>query len=65
MSAPKKTTTPKNSAAAKAAASEKVSYLVRSPLLHDGVAYAEDDEVELTEAEAAPLLGHTVVLAGA
>jgi hypothetical protein len=52
-----------------AAADEaKATYLVISPLEHgEAVAgvntatlYAEGDEVELTAAQAAPLLGHTV-----
>lgn len=35
-------------------------YEVISPLKHDLHVYAIGDQVELTEAEAAPLLGHTV-----
>jgi hypothetical protein len=40
---------------------EKATYVVVSPLDHDQVRYALGEEVELTEAEAEPLLGHTVV----
>lgn len=36
------------------------SYLVISPLRHDGVDFAIGEAVDLTAAEAAPLLGHTV-----
>lgn len=35
-------------------------YEVTSPLKHDGVDYAVGEGIELTEAQAAPLLGHTV-----
>lgn len=35
-------------------------YTVTSPLEHDHVRYEIDDEVELTAAQAEPLLGHTV-----
>ena len=38
----------------------KKTFEVISPLHHDQEAYAIGDQVELTEAEAAPLLGHTV-----
>lgn len=38
----------------------KAVYKVLSNLEHDQVLYAPGDEVELTEAEAAPLLNHTV-----
>lgn len=49
----------RNSAAATTDA-PKVLYEVVSPLSHDGVAFAVGEGVELTEAQAAPLLGHTV-----
>ncbi len=38
----------------------KAVYTVLSPLQHDLEDYAVGGEVELTEAQAAPLLGHTV-----
>lgn len=37
-------------------------YVVLDPLRHDGVDYAPDDEIELTEDQAAPLLGTVVKL---
>jgi hypothetical protein len=40
-------------------------YKVLGMLHHDGEAYEEGSEVELTEKQAAPLLGHTVVAVGA
>lgn len=43
-----------------AAAPATGTYKVVSPLEHDGELYAVGDEVALTEAQAAPLLGHTV-----
>lgn len=39
---------------------EKATYVVISPLQHDKKDYQVDDEVELTEAQAEKLLGHTV-----
>lgn len=36
------------------------TYTVVSPLEHDLVRYEIDEEVELTAAQAAPLLGHTI-----
>lgn len=51
-------TAPKN-AAAKADQAKK-SYEVISPLNHDQADYAIGETVELTEAEAESLLGHTV-----
>ena len=39
------------------AKAEKFSYTVRSRIEHDGVAYEPGSEVEMTEAQAAPLLG--------
>lgn len=36
------------------------AYEVLSPLEHDGVRYAIGERVQLTAAQAAPLLGHTV-----
>ncbi len=38
----------------------KAVYIVLSPLQHDQEDYAEGSEVELTEAQAAPLMPHTV-----
>jgi len=38
----------------------KATYTVISPLNHDKEHYAPGDPVELTEAQARPLLGHTV-----
>lgn len=43
-----------------AAAPTTSTYTVISPLEHDLELYAVGKEVELTEAQAAPLLGHTV-----
>lgn len=43
-----------------AAAPKKTVYIVISPLSHDQVEYSVDDEVSLTDAEAAPLLGLAV-----
>jgi len=36
------------------------TYEVISPLNHDGTPYAIGDTVDLADAQAAPLLGHTV-----
>lgn len=47
-------------ATAKPPKAEKASYIVTSPLEHDQVFYKPGEEVELTEAQAEPLLGHTV-----
>lgn len=44
----------------KAAAATTARYEVVSPLRHDGEPYAVGDEIDLSEAQAAPLLGHTV-----
>lgn len=54
--------TDKKPTAGKADAAEpkKTAYIVISPLSHDLVEYAVGDEVDLTEAEAAPLLGLAV-----
>lgn len=52
------TANPTNDAAKGAA--EKAAYIVVSPLQHDKKDYLVGDEVKLTEAQAAPLLGHTV-----
>lgn len=54
--------TDKKSTAGKADAAEpkKTAYIVISPLSHDLVEYAVGDEVDLTEAEAAPLLSLAV-----
>jgi hypothetical protein len=41
-------------------AAEKAVYIVISPLEHNLKAFAVGDEIELTEAQAAPLLPHTV-----
>lgn len=41
---------------------KKAVYIVISPLSHDLVEYVIGDEVALADAEAAPLLGHTVRL---
>lgn len=46
-----------------AAAATTAAYEVVSPLDHDGDHYAVGDTVDLTEAQAAPLLGNTVKLA--
>lgn len=56
--------TDKKPTAGKADAAEpkKTAYIVISPLSHDLVEYSIGDEVGLTEAEAAPLLSHTVQL---
>lgn len=56
--------TDKKPTAGKADAAEpkKTAYIVISPLSHDLIDYAVGDEVDLTEAEAVPLLGHTVRL---
>lgn len=43
----------------------RATYTVASPLEHDGDLYAPGDPVELTEAEAAPLLAGGVVTAAA
>jgi hypothetical protein len=39
---------------------DKATYTVVSPLNHDNEPYAVGEEVELTEAQAAPLVPHTV-----
>ena len=54
--------TDKKPTAGKADAAEpkKTAYIVISPLSHDLVEYAVGDKVDLTEAEAAPLLGLAV-----
>lgn len=44
----------------KDAAAKKAPYIVISPLQHDGDSYAIGDQVELTNAEAAPLMPDTV-----
>ena len=56
--------TDKKPTAGKADAAEpkKTAYIVISPLSHDMVEYAVGDVVELTEAQAAVLLWHTVTL---
>lgn len=56
--------TDKKPTAGKADAAEpkKTAYIVISPLSHDLVEYAVGDDVDLTEVEAKPLLGHTVRL---
>ena len=46
-----------------AAAATTAGYEVISPLDHDGEHYAVGETVDLTEAQAAPLLGNTVKLA--
>lgn len=43
-----------------AAAQATSTYTVTSPLEHDGELYAVGDPVELTDAQAAPLLGLVV-----
>lgn len=49
------------SKAAQAAAKGTLkTYEVISPLQHDLESYAPGDPIELTDAQAAPLLGHTV-----
>lgn len=58
MAADKKPTAGK----ADAAEPKKTAYTVVSPLSHDLVDYAVGDVVELTEAQGAVLLGHTVTL---
>lgn len=40
--------------------SPKALYVVISALEHDGERYEEGAEIELTETQAKPLLGHTV-----
>jgi len=50
----------KKEAVTKAAGGDAVSYRVISPLSHDGVLYEIDESIELTEQQAAPLLGHTL-----
>jgi len=45
---------------AQAAKATKKRYVVISPLRHDGERYAEGDEIELSQAVAEQLLGHTV-----
>lgn len=52
----------KNSRAAREQAEQAAVYSVLSPLDHDGVRYAIGETVELSEAQAAPLLDHTVEL---
>jgi hypothetical protein len=47
----------KNPTKTPAAKAEKFSYTVRSRLEHDGVTYEPGSEVELTEAQATPMLG--------
>ena len=49
-----------NNAAAQAAAPATETYVVVSPLNHDGVDHAPGAEVDLTAGQAGPLLGHTV-----
>lgn len=61
MAADKKPTAGK----ADAAEPKKTAYIVIGPLSHDLVEYAVGDKVDLTEAEAAPLLSHTVKLPAA
>lgn len=39
-----------------------VSCIVRSRLTHDGKEYEPGDEIELTEAQAEALLGHTILV---
>lgn len=51
-------------ATAKKAPAAAKTYEVTSPLNHDLVDYEVGSTIELTEAEAAPLLGHTVKPAG-
>lgn len=46
--------------AAKAKGPDALAHEVLSPLEHDGVRYAIGDVLALTEAQARPLLGHTV-----
>jgi hypothetical protein len=43
------------------AAADAAHYNVVSPLEHDGTLYSIGSDVVLTEQQAAPLLGHTVV----
>jgi hypothetical protein len=43
----------------------KQLYEVTSPLNHDGEDYAIGDQVELTDAQAEPMLAHTVKLVAA
>jgi hypothetical protein len=47
----------KNQPKTPAAKAEKFSYTVRSRLDHDGETYEPGSTVELTEAQAAPMLG--------
>lgn len=58
------TRAPRTAAASAEAQSNKATYVVLSKLHHgeDGPAkdYLAGDEIELTEDQAAPLLGHTV-----
>lgn len=35
---------------------DKKTYLVLTPLKHDGTSYAEDDDIELSDHDAKPLL---------
>lgn len=51
--------------AAKAKGPDALDHEVLSPLEHDGVRYAIGDVLALTEAQARPLLGHTVRAVGA
>ena len=46
---------------AAATSTEVKVYRVISPLDHDGERFASGDEVELTDAQAAPLLGQVIV----
>lgn len=57
MATDRKTT---KAAQGSAADAPKATYLVTSPLEHDLELYEIGSEIELTEAEAAPLLEHTV-----
>lgn len=52
--------TAKKTAKNPAADGPKKLYEVTSPLNHDGEDYAIGDQVELTEAQAEPMLAHTV-----
>lgn len=44
-------------------APQVMAYTVISPLSHDQVWYAVGEEIELTDSQAAPLLGHTITTA--
>lgn len=56
MSADKKKPAPRATPATK-------TYIVLSPISHDGVAYTIGEEIELTDSQAAPLTGYAVQLA--